>query len=874
MRYIRKHPILIFGFLIFVCILFKIFGPFKVDNALYFSGLGKNLSGKVINGNPSIDPSVGSYSLALGYRAISYIIDEKIFPLWNHYSGLGQPLLGAMTSAAMFPFTLLLGLNSGQVLMHSLMQFIGGIGFYLFLRALRLSPLSSALGAILFGFNGVLTWQQHAVFNSTIFLPWILYSVQKLYLEISTSGKINFRYVILGSIYSSLALYAGFPEVTYLASIFIALYVIVISYGIKYNKFYKYILSLFLILILGLILSSPLLTSFIDYLPKSYSGGHDGGAFKHVYNPRIGLITYIFPYSFGPIFGIPTEINYLIWGSIGGYIGFFPVLFSIASLFYSQNKRLKVFLLLWIIVSIGVSHGMPFVLELFFEIPLMAMVAVSRYITITWIISLIILCCFYLDDVTNTEYKNNIKILAKAFLILFTLILIYYVFVDKNQLSILLSSKKQILWHFLSLIFCFILLIIYFLLSNKFKKNQNYIIFIILVFETLTYNFLPVFAHHRTGNLDYGLIKFLKDNLGFQRVINMPGDSAVISHNYGSLFGFSLLNYEDVMAPKIVADYIKTNLNKDAHANIFIPDFPPNLNYSEKRQEFIDKLYLYGNMGLKYVLQNKKVSFISPDYKKSAKNHLIKLDNNRLAFNYSMPISGKKLSGISILQGNYGNNSDGYLRIKICSSKFCTSGIENLKNSKDNQYFDIKFDKPILMEGNNFELIIDRISGTNDFALWGGVASNNISESEKFSPIIKLKVANSENIQGLSVAYENEDILVYRLNLFKPYLSANNCSLDIKSRDEVIVDCSEDSQIIRLESYDDSWFATIDGKVVPIQKFNNLFQKVSIAKGKHKVVFCYRPKFFTFSVVFSLVTLLILIFYLVFKNDKTSIKSI
>ncbi len=55
-----------------------------------------------------------------------WIILHGHLPWWNSFEGLGQPLVGEMQSAALFPLTLLFALPSGLFWFHISLEYIAG----------------------------------------------------------------------------------------------------------------------------------------------------------------------------------------------------------------------------------------------------------------------------------------------------------------------------------------------------------------------------------------------------------------------------------------------------------------------------------------------------------------------------------------------------------------------------------------------------------------------------------------------------------------------------------------------------------------------------------------------------------------------------
>ena len=83
-------------------------------------------------------------------------------PLYDPYIWSGAPLLGGWNAGAAYPLTLLFAVMSGTVawtLNLVLTWWIAGLGTFAFLRASRLSPVASFLGALSFAFTGAMAAQ-------------------------------------------------------------------------------------------------------------------------------------------------------------------------------------------------------------------------------------------------------------------------------------------------------------------------------------------------------------------------------------------------------------------------------------------------------------------------------------------------------------------------------------------------------------------------------------------------------------------------------------------------------------------------------------------------------------------------------------------
>lgn len=257
--------------------------------------------GHEVEGFNTVDPNDGFTTQALGVQSARQILSGKL-PFWNHYEGLGSPLLGEMQSGALFlPFNLLLLLPNGFLWFHLLLEFLAGIGMFLFLRKfirtlgavdgsdseqLRHLVLTT-VGGILFALNGSFAFIHNAAFNPVAFLPWILLGVE--YAR-AAACKNKFGGAALIAIPLAYSLYAGFPEVAYLNGVFVALWIVLrwprpTLFSFKFSALWsdlrapamrKYIASIFKGGIVALLLAAPFLAASLETLRNSTTGNHEG----------------------------------------------------------------------------------------------------------------------------------------------------------------------------------------------------------------------------------------------------------------------------------------------------------------------------------------------------------------------------------------------------------------------------------------------------------------------------------------------------------------------------------------------------------------------------------------------------------------------
>src|SRR3990167_5134465 len=120
------------------------------------------------------------------YRVTLESLRNFAFPLWNPYAFSGHPHLADFQTAVFYPLNIL-GLFVSQITFWHILRITPTIfaSFFTFayLRNLKLNPIASFFGALVFGFSPfVITWGEEVVMSphSIVYLPLILLAIDKL----------------------------------------------------------------------------------------------------------------------------------------------------------------------------------------------------------------------------------------------------------------------------------------------------------------------------------------------------------------------------------------------------------------------------------------------------------------------------------------------------------------------------------------------------------------------------------------------------------------------------------------------------------------------------------------------------------------------
>lgn len=79
---------------------------------------------------------------------------------------------------------------------------------------------------------------------------------------------------------------------------------------------------------------------------------------------------------------------------------------------------------------------------------------------------------------------------------------------------------------------------------------------------------------------------------------------------------------------------------------------------------------------------------------------------------------GNSINSVSVLIGNYKDQSDGLLKIQVCANGVCAFGERNLKESLDDQPFRIQLNQPITFSTGEIQYEISHAGGRTPVAIW------------------------------------------------------------------------------------------------------------------------------------------------------------
>ena len=558
------------------------------------SGLGTVKTPGLIAGSTTADPNVGFTAQALGHLSMVDWIHGHV-PWWNPYEGLGSPLAGEMQAATFFPPTVFLLLSNGQVLSHIAVELVAGLSTYFLLRRLALGRPASVAGGIAFGLNGTFSWLSHAPTNPVAFLPLLLLGIE---LAADTHRRSPRRAWSTIGVALALSFYAGFPETAYIDGILVGIWVVIraVQLGGAWRSF---LLTIAKGISLGLLLVAPLLIAFVDYLPQAYVGAHNG-AFAAASLPRGAFSQAFLPYVYGPINAYSandaTGTLTVIWGSVGGYVTFSVLVLALTGLYASRLRSLRFALLAWTILSFGRTYGVQPFQHVVNALPGMGDVAFYRYSSASWALALIVLAAFGLDDLARERVPRRWVLIS---CLVSTIFLALIASGSRSEVDRLVGAANHDAWTGASVGWAIAIIGVTVVAGLFLRGRVRTLVLVAMVaLDAVVMFAVPELSAPQSVKLDTAPISFLQRHLGTYRFYSI----GTIQPNYGSYFGLSSLDANDLPVPKLWATFLTHQLDPNASPPVFNGSSRTVANGPTSLAEFGQHFSAFERVGVKYLV--------------------------------------------------------------------------------------------------------------------------------------------------------------------------------------------------------------------------------------------------------------------------------
>jgi hypothetical protein len=530
-----------------------------LGNAIFLTGLADNnpiswtanISQVVCRttcGRTMIDPNVGYITQPLGHLAATNLLHGHI-PWWNPFEGLGQPLVGEMQAAALFPLTLLFALSSGLLWFHISLEVVAGVSTYFLVRRLGVPQAFATAGGVLFALNGTYAWLGNAVLNPIAFIPMLLLGIEMIYDSAKSRSR---RGWYLAPVAVALSLYSGFPEVAYFSGLFCAGWAAVRLFDVPREFRVTAAIRLAVAGFVGLLLALPALVPFYDFMKVANVGPHVESIVGSAHFALKAVPMFFDPYVYGSLFSNPAVGGF--WGAIGGYFTVSVSALALLGLFGERLRRLRLYLGAWMLLVILGSFNILYFRTVWNLLPLVKTATFARYIMPTCEFAFIVLAVFGIVDFATSERARRLFSVTALFMLL---VLVWGLFETHplNHAVIIGHKTRLALAMLATLPFVAVLAL---LVLGRFSKTRwaPIVVALVLVGESLVMFVAPTVRSPKQVIVDQAPISYLLAHQGQHRYLDLD----VLTPNWGSQYGVNSLAAIDLPIPKAFTNLVQTQL--------------------------------------------------------------------------------------------------------------------------------------------------------------------------------------------------------------------------------------------------------------------------------------------------------------------------
>lgn len=565
-----------------------------------------------VQGRTTIDRNDGYTSQALGTLAAKDLAHGHL-PLWNEYEGVGMPLAGEMQSAALFPFTVVQVLSNGIFWEHLLLQILGGVATYLFLRRLKIGRLGAFAGGAVFALVGTSPWLTNAAFNPIALLPVALLGVEMI-ARAATARKASYGWIVF-ALGIGLSLLSGFPETAYIDGLVVFAYAVLRFFQVRGSR-KRYVVGIAGGGVAGLALAAPAMIAFAAYLGFASTGTHGGGC-SSAAMPSGSAPALVLPYVYGPIFGQsdPNAAGFLhsFWGNVGGYITIAILVLALAGLVARRQRAVVLLFAGAGVVMLGRIYGPHLAVEAFNLIPGMKQVCAYRYAPPAFIMSVVVLMAFGVDSIGERAPRWR----WPAVLGVGAVLLLAAALLAQGHLSDA-TVPHRYRWAVASIVWgagCLAAVAVGVLLAGRGRVPWGRrLVAGVLVIDAAAMFVVPQASAGHEVDVDTSAINYLQTHLGLHRVLTL----GVLAPNYGSYFRIAQINVNDLPFPKLFAQYATTDLYPNSLSDVFFPGkaAPHKPAPGPVEEALVQHIDAYREAGVAYVMTS--TSHISADQARRA----------------------------------------------------------------------------------------------------------------------------------------------------------------------------------------------------------------------------------------------------------------
>ncbi len=769
------------------------------------------------------------------------------FPLWNDQNSKGAPYFANMQSAILYPLNIFYYIFPAHVslyLIHFSKLFFLFLFGFLYFRALQCSKNMSLLGGFFITFSAFpFVWLQWPQTNVFILFPLLLYITEK----ILQSRTDTYRWYVLMSILYCLAIFGGHPETLFHVGVIHFLYLLFRLHRERKKLFFS-----FIAIIAGFFLGAVQLLPFIEYLFQSYSLAHRAEAQDTFFLPVQSIVSLVFPF----FLGAPHQEFYRSFAgtnfqeAIGGYVGISVLLLGgLGGLGFFGKNRIITFWAATTVVLFGIIYKI-WPIYLLTELPIFSVSANQRFsgimafgITVIATLSLQSLVKEKID--THRWFRKRVSyfFIPSVIVSLLTIGLLPLFFRDVTRRELAFIEFLQI--HLLVIVSTTIIFLLLLWLIIKKLKISPLFLLIPIAFQTvvLFWNYNPV-----TQKADY----YPKTELT-QTLQELPKGSILevgnpqLPQNLNLAYGLKHIENYDVLEIKAF---------KDKFSALF-----PDKNHW-KKADSVNEKHLQ-EMGIPYVISDYDLRLVRQKIQTEQDNRLA-LDSRDKKIGIIFKPIYSDLRAVRILTANFNRENTCSIIISLqekgTKRRIAESELPCTKIN-DNMFYSVALKQAELHPGEEYQLIFQSPNASldNGIALLGNSAQQ---------PYLELLYGDTTN-NAYSLLWNKNNIYLWKVAGVSDIQYNGKANFLIQRPEEKLIETSSqiDQRLYLKQPYYPGWEAKIDGKNTKLLNANP-FVAVDIPKGRHVVLFSYKPLAFYIGIIITLVSSFVIFVYFLRNEIK------
>jgi hypothetical protein len=355
--------------------------------------------------NPLLTDPVLVFSPLLTHTVES--VRHRRLPVWNAALYGGQPFLASFQTALFSPFTaiaLVVPLPWATVWMGVAPLLVGGVGMWLFLRGLGLGAAAAWFGGLAYLVNTFAwVWLEHPLPAVACWLPWVLRATDRLVTR-GTGAAFGSLAVLV-----ALVVLAGHPETAAKVLMLAATYAAAALWQARGRHWAPVTMAY----AAGVLLTAVQVLPFVEYLAQSQAlQSREAIAINRLFLPAATIVTALVP----DFWGNPSAGPYLAQVNRYGvaanyaeqalYAGIAVVLLAPIAFAVRRSEWRVWFFALAGAVSLACMFGMPGLLHVVSELPLLRVMFLSRFGLIA-IVAAIVLAAYAVDALAATVIEGR-----------------------------------------------------------------------------------------------------------------------------------------------------------------------------------------------------------------------------------------------------------------------------------------------------------------------------------------------------------------------------------------------------------------------------------------------------------------------------------